>query len=82
MDFVKMWYEDKMSMIDTMTRNMLSDIENGYSPIGNCIRKQMQDITDYRNDFESKWMELAEKEEKTAQRWCKHDLVRRGVIEL
>lgn len=76
----EIWYEDKQSMIATMMRNMVADIEAGYNPTGANIRGQREQIDQYTKEFDLELGKLAEKDEKQAERWCYIDLKRRGVI--
>lgn len=76
----EIWYEDKQSMISTMMRNMVADIEAGYNPTGLNIRKQRAEIDKYTSEFDFQMERLADKDEKAAERWCYMDLKRRGAI--
>ncbi len=75
-----MWYEDKQSMVSTMLKNMQSDIEAGYNPLGGCIRNQHMQIDRYMKEFDYQMEKLADKTEEQAERWCYMDLKRRGAI--
>lgn len=75
-----MWFEDKQSMMATMLKNMVADIEAGYNPMGDCITRQRKDIDQYKAEFDYQMEKLAEKDEQQAERWCYMDMKRRGVI--
>lgn len=75
-----MWYEDKKSLLETMIRNMVADIEAGYNPLGQNIKNQRNMIDRYEDEMNFQLEKLAEKDEKAAERWCYIDLKRRGAI--
>ena len=75
-----LWFEDKTSIIETMYRNMNSDIENGYNPNGYSIRFQLDTIRSYTEDFHNAIEVLKTMEEKQAERWCYYDMKKRGAI--
>ena len=79
-DWFEIWFEDKKSMVDTMVRNMTSDLDAGYDYFGNSITRQREAIDDYKEKFddemdEFKFMTVAE-----VNRWCYYDMKKRGVI--
>ena len=79
-DWFKMWFEDKQSVLVTMHRNMMSDIEAGYNPCGDCIKRQREDIQKYSDLMDRQILALHAMEEFRANRWCYYDMVKRGVI--
>ena len=80
-DWFDIWYEDKISMIDTMVKNMASDLENGYDYFGNSIRSQQDMINAYKADFDATMDSFKTIDDKAINRWCFFDLKKRGVIE-
>lgn len=80
-NWFEIWFDDKNSMLDTMIRNMNSDLEAGYSYLSKSIRDQLQMIDDYRREFEQNMKEFRYMQEKDVNRWCYYDMKRRGVIE-
>ena len=78
--WLDLWCQDKDSILETMIRNMQADLNAGYSPKGNCILKQMQDISDYSASYTKRLDELAEMDPAKCNRWCYMDLKRRGAI--
>lgn len=78
-DYVTMWSQDKRAIIATMHRNLTSDLNAGYNPIGDCVRKQQQAITAYTANYEVELMALANKS--NPNYWCYLDMVRRGAID-
>ena len=82
MDWFEIWFADKQSMLETMVRNMASDLNAGYSWNGKSIVSQRSMIDAYQKEFDSQIELLKEMDEKKANRWCKLDLLKRGAIEL
>lgn len=80
-DYFKLWYEDKRSILETMNRNMYADIDVGYDPNGKNIKSQLQAIDDYSIDINRHLTHFQSMKEKDVQNWCKYDMIRRGVIE-
>ena len=76
----KMWYEDKISMIATMNKNMVSDLEHGYDPNGKCIRGQLDNIYTYQTAFYNQLDTFINWSDYKIERWCYYDLLKRGVI--
>lgn len=46
------WYSDKKDMLNIMYHNMMSDLDAGYNPLGDCIKRQKQMISDYEKGME------------------------------
>lgn len=80
MKWFKMWLEDKECILATMMRNMASDLEAGYDPMGHSIRKQRVDIEEYQMDIDRTMDMFKDMEEKAVNRWCYYDMRKRGVI--
>lgn len=82
-DWITMWIEDKLSMIDTMHRNMQSDLNAGYSLTSNAILQQKENIENYeKNTFDQMDKILCSMTEQQGNKWCYYDMLRRGVISL
>ena len=79
-DYFKMWFEDKQDMLVTMHRNMMADIEAGYNPCGDCIKRQREAIDSYSDLMDRQMLALHAMEEFRANRWCYYDMVKRGAI--
>lgn len=77
-----MWISDKRSMVETMLRNIAADIAAGYNPVGDCIKRQREELRKYEEQFDRELMALADMTEEKAERWCKYDLIRRGAVEI
>lgn len=77
-----MWIDDKKSMISVMYGNLHADLDAGYDPVGNSIKRQLETICDYVARYEHELMQLASMTDAQAERWCKFDLIRRGAIEV
>lgn len=80
-DWFEVWFDDKGSVLDTMVRNMVSDLDNGYSYFGASITHQREDIEAYKTILEAQIDAFKSMDEKTVNRWCYYDMVKRGVIE-
>ena len=80
-DYFKLWFEDKRSILETMNRNMYADIEVGYNPNGENIRGQLKAIDNYSIDINRHLTQFQSMTDKEVQKWCKYDLIRRGSIE-
>ena len=80
-DYFKLWYEDKRSILETMNRNMYADIDVGYDINGDNIKSQLKAIDDYSIDINRHLSQFSTMTDKEVQRWCKYDMIRRGVIE-
>ena len=79
-NWFEIWFEDKQAMIETMTRNMVADLEAGYDYFGKSITQQRKDIEDYKRQFDDqveafKFMDIGR-----VNHWCYFDLKRRGAI--
>lgn len=79
-DWFEIWFEDKTSMLDTMVGNMAADLEVGYDYFGNCIRRQQEEINEYKARFDEECEKLKDMDENKANRWCYIDLKKRGAI--
>jgi hypothetical protein len=79
-DWFELWYEDKQSIMDTMVKNMVADLNAGYDYFGKSIQDQKQEIKNYKSEFDKQMIEFATMDEKAANRWCFYDLKRRGAI--
>lgn len=78
-DYVEMWISDKQSIIATMICNMNDDINAGYNPTGNIIKREVEEISTYREKYDAELLALADR--KNPNYWCYLDMVRRGAIE-
>lgn len=81
MNWFEIWYEDKQSILDTMVRNMASDLDHGYDYFGKSIREQREDIDRYKTQFDEEMKGFRTMDESKIQHWCYYDLKRRGAIE-
>ena len=74
------WYEDKQGILNTMVRNMTSDLNHGYDYFGKNIRRQRKMIEEYKAQFDEEMKGFRTMEESKIQHWCYYDLKRRGAI--
>lgn len=80
-DWEELWDADKKSVLDTMVKNMVSDLSNGYDYFGACIAKQRLDIDRYQKEYADQLMVFATMDEQSINKWCYYDMKRRGAIE-
>lgn len=80
-DWFELWFEDKQCMINIMIHNMQSDLDAGYDYFGNSIRKQREEIDEYKAEFDKQMDEFKTMDEKEVNRWCFYDMKKRGAIE-
>ena len=81
-DYIKMWIEDKQSIIETMVHNMQADIDAGYNPNGECITRQKNEIELYKLDMDMQMKDFSNMDQAKANRWCYYDMIKRGAIEV
>ena len=79
-DWFEIWYDDKIAMIETIARNMASDLACGYNYFGNAITQQREMLETYKRDFDTTIDSFKSMEDKQVSRWCYYDLKKRGVI--
>lgn len=80
-DWTSMWINDKKAIIGTMYRNMAADLDCGYNPLGENIRKQRQEIADYEQDYLNTLEIFKSLTEEEINHWCFYDMLKRGAIE-
>lgn len=76
----EIWFQDKQSMIETMRRNMVADLEAGYNPNGRSILKQAYELSEYEHGFNVQMDLFKSMEDEQVERWCYYDLKKRGAI--
>lgn len=80
-DWESMWEEDRKSILDTMYRNMMADLDCGYDPMGYSIQKQKQEISEFEKRMFDAWFSFVSMTEEQVNKWCFYDLKKRGAIE-
>ena len=80
-DWFDLWYEDRTSVLDTMARNMGSDLSNGYDYFGPSIMRQKHEIASYKEETDRTLDMFKAMDEKAVNRWCFYDLKKRGAID-
>ena len=81
-EWFRIWYMNKVSILETMIRNMTADLECGYDYFGQSITEQREAIEAYKEKFDAEVMSFAEKTDEQRNKWCYYDMLRRGVIEI
>ena len=79
-DWFEIWKEDREAMLNTMVRNMASDLENGYNYYGSCIMQQRENIDRFKAEFEADLDRLGDMEPNKVNHWCYMRLVKLGAI--
>lgn len=79
-DWLELWIADKQSMVDTMVRNMVADLNAGYDYYGRSITRQRETIEGYKKEFDLQMKALGLMDQNKVQHWCYMDLKRRGAI--
>lgn len=80
-DWFEIWFADKQSIVDTMVRNMTSDLECGYDYFGKSIREQREMIESYKAEYEAQMSEFWKMTESEVNKWCYYDMKKRGAID-
>lgn len=80
-EWFEIWFDDKKSILDTMTRNMVSDLAAGYDYFGPSITRQQAEIQFYKVNFDYEVEMLKNMSDKDSDRWCYMDLKKRGAID-
>ena len=80
LDWFELWRADRESMLDTMVRNMRSDLDNGYDYFGKSITQQREEIEQFKAQYDSDMDRIAEMEPNKVQHWCYVKLLKAGAI--
>lgn len=80
-DWFNVWLEDRECILNTMVRNMSSDLRCGYDYFGNCIAKQRREIENYKAETDRTIDMFKIMDDKDVNKWCFYDMKKRGVIE-
>ena len=79
-DWFVLWREDKESMIEIMSANLNADLEAGYTNSSKAIIDQRETMRNYTQQFNAEIDMFKTMDEKSVNRWCFYDLVKRGAI--
>ena len=79
-DWFVMWCEDKQSIMETMERNMASDLDAGYKFFGEIIQRQIRELTAYRDAYNAELDKIAEMDPSRVNHYCYVKLVKAGAI--
>lgn len=74
------WLDDKKSVLDTMVKNLMADLDAGYDYFSYSVSQQRRLIDSYKEDFDRELRNLSDMDCSKAERWCYVDLRRRGTI--
>ena len=79
-DWFDVWFEDRESILNTMIKNMISDLNAGYNYSGQSITKQKQEIAEYKVQTDKTLDMFKDMDEKAVNRWCFYELKKHGAI--
>lgn len=79
-DWFDVWFEDRESILNTMVRNMVSDLNAGYDYFGQSITKQKKEIAEYKAHTDKTLDMFKDMDEKAVNRWCFYELKKHGAI--
>ena len=79
-DWLEIWVQDIESIIYTMKRNLQADLDCGYNPEGDCVKRQQAEITLKELDYNDTMKRFRFMTEKEINHFCRIDLRRRGAI--
>ena len=79
-DWFDVWFEDRESILNTMVRNMTSDLNAGYDYFGQSITRQKQEIAEYKAQTDETLDMFKDMDEKAVNRWCFYELKKHGAI--
>ena len=79
-DWFDVWFEDRESILNTMIKNMISDLNAGYNYFGQSITKQKQEIAEYKAQTDKTLDMFKDMDEKAVNRWCFYELKKHGAI--
>ena len=77
-----LWFDDKESILKTMVKNMSADLEAGYSYFSESIKRQREAIEEYKKQFDAEIEKIKAMsgDVKVIDRYCYHDMKKRGTI--
>ena len=79
-NWFELWVEDRKSMLNTMVRNMASDLENGYDYYGKSITEQRKAIDEFKAKLDEEMDMIGMMEPNKVQHWCYVRLLKLGAI--
>ena len=79
-EWFSMWEEDVKSILATMYKNMSDDLSVGYDPFGMSIKKELEDIAEYRQYIDNCYETFKPMAEEAVDHWCFYELKKKGAI--
>lgn len=79
-DWLEMYVADRESMLETMVRNMSSDLNAGYDYFGNSITSQRREIDRFKKSFDDVLDMFKGMTDDAVQHWCFYELKKLGAI--
>lgn len=80
-NWYRIYLQDRRAMLDTMQRNLLSDLDAGYSPQGQSVTTQRKRIDDFKKEFASAIDMLRTISANEREYWCYCELLTLGAID-
>ena len=80
-DWFDLWLSDKKNMVNTMFRNIAADLDAGYDPMGESIKRARRELRAYEARFEMELDAFKGMSDNDVNRWCYYDMVKRGAID-
>ena len=80
-DWFDLWFEDKNSIIASMSRNIASDLKAGYDFFGNSIQKQIRELEQYKEEVDCQLDSFKSMSNEEVNKWCFYELKKKGAIE-
>ena len=79
-NWFEMYCDDCDCIIRIMYKNMNSDLECGYDPLGKSITEQREMIDDYIKKYHDNLDMFKTMPEADVNRWCYYELKKKGAI--
>lgn len=76
-----LWVTDRQDMQKTRIKNVIDDINAGYSPFSNEVTKGIGAVEFYEDEYNRAFIGFSHMSISEIDAWCKKDLKERGAIE-
>lgn len=78
--YFALWCEDKRSLQATRIRNIMSDIDAGYSPFGSVVKAALEEADRASQEYYDAFADFQKMTVAQVDEWCRSDMLRRGSI--
>ena len=79
-EYFKMWKEASGNTMAAAAHVLAQDLAAGYSPSSDMVRRQAEAIQSMAAETAATVAALQAMDPRAAEKWCKADLTRRGII--